>query len=199
MVCVFVDSVFVFLEPKTRPILLAFGIISPELSSQLFGDKAVMADLAIVLEPGRPMLAKAHGMAGSVMNEQNQAGAKIRSCLACDNEIPMDEQFCGKCGTAFIEANFSEAGNRTYICKDCHYEVPDGNKFCGKCGTEVLKANICNDCGHEIADGNLFCGACGAATSGDATKVKSVNICQACGYEMPKGKKFCSKCGAAAS
>ena len=51
-----------FIEPGTRPFLLASGIINSELSKILFGDTLTLINAASELESKKPMLAKAQEM-----------------------------------------------------------------------------------------------------------------------------------------
>jgi DNA-binding XRE family transcriptional regulator len=65
----FLSLVFFFLlEPRTRPFLLASGIIGDDLSRILFGDDSMQAHIASLLDSQKPMLAKAKEMLDNLSN-----------------------------------------------------------------------------------------------------------------------------------
>ena len=69
---VFLSMAFLFfLDPRTRPFLVASGVIDPELSKILFGDSSTLTQATSMLEPDRPMLTQAQEMMDNLMRSTN--------------------------------------------------------------------------------------------------------------------------------
>lgn len=64
-------------------------------------------------------------MFGSMMNNNNQpqAAAPTKSCIACGHAIPVNAKFCPECGA-----------NQNPGCKNCGAKLTPGTKFCPECG-----------------------------------------------------------------
>ena len=63
-----------FLDPKTRPFLLASKVAGPELSTILFGNTSTLPQAAVTLESDNSMLSKAQGMMEAVIKKQSPEG-----------------------------------------------------------------------------------------------------------------------------
>jgi len=69
----------------------------------------------------------------------------FRYCPSCGMHNPAGSRFCGKCGTALVQADsarkagndFPQATQRS--CKKCGAAIEPGDAFCGRCGTTVEK------------------------------------------------------------
>lgn len=51
-----------FMDTKTRPFLMASGVINEDLSNILFGNSSMLAETTSMLDSNRPMLSKAEEM-----------------------------------------------------------------------------------------------------------------------------------------
>ena len=68
---VFLSIFFIFfLEPKTRPFLVASGVIDTELSKTLFEDSSTLAQAASLLESDKPILTKTKEMMDSIIKNK---------------------------------------------------------------------------------------------------------------------------------
>jgi len=70
----FLSLAFLFwVEPRTRPFLMASGVINEELSKILFGNTSMLADASSMLAPDRPMLSNAQKMIENLTDTGNEA------------------------------------------------------------------------------------------------------------------------------
>jgi predicted amidophosphoribosyltransferase len=113
------------------------------------------------------------------------ASAGMQICPHCNSEVPLGQQFCGKCG-----------GSLTSACPSCGANVPFGTKFCPSCGKpmDLVKTVKCPKCGTECPEGTLFCMNCGTKLTAESAAPAQV-ICPKCGGVNEVGDLFCAECG----
>jgi len=67
----FLSLAFLFvMDSRTRPFLMASGIISEDLSRILFGDTSMLTETTSMLAPDKPMLSKAQDMISGLIDKK---------------------------------------------------------------------------------------------------------------------------------
>lgn len=67
----FLSLAFLFvMDSRTRPFLMASGVINEELSKILFGDTSTLTETTSMLAPDKPMLSKAKDMISGLMDKK---------------------------------------------------------------------------------------------------------------------------------
>jgi len=96
-----------------------------------------------------------------VKKEERKAGEAVaekkKFCMFCHAPIPLDSDFCNKCGKKQDETK--------RFCMNCGALMPSVPELCSKCSKmppSDVDTKICRNCGEVIPKVAKFCSACGA-------------------------------------
>ena len=67
---------------------------------------------------------------------EQPVGVQGLYCLACEQEITADDQFCGSCG-AKVELVEPIKETPSATCPRCSMPLSPDEQFCGECGTQI--------------------------------------------------------------
>ncbi len=89
--------------------------------------------------------------------EKREKEAKKKICMHCSASVPLDAEFCPKCGKKQEE--------KKRFCMNCGSSMPPAPDLCPNCNKmppSDVDTKTCNNCGEVIPAVAKFCGACGA-------------------------------------
>ena len=112
------------------------------------------------------LYAQKHNIVVKKKSADDKKAVSRNICPKCGKEIPVESEFCLKCGARVIKAE----EHKKLICQECGKEIPGESEFCPKCGARVIKSEepktlICKACGKEIPGESEFCPKCGMSLS----------------------------------